>query len=110
MERRALLPLIIFDLVVNVSDSDSAARQDLVIKEGLARLISFLGLSHLPLSDTTLQYVSISYHSPYWTEDNDCLGLYSFRNKERTGPVTKLHKMAVRTFVGSLCTLTSSIV
>lgn len=36
--------------------------------------------------------------------------LYSFKTKERTGPFTKIHKMMVRTFVGSLCTLTSSIV
>ncbi|KAK2611449.1 hypothetical protein N8I77_004787 [Diaporthe amygdali] len=66
MERPALLPLIIFDLVVNV----------------------YL---------TTLFLIPLS-------------SLHSFRNVQRSQPSLELRKIALRTFIGSLCTLTSSIV
>ncbi|KAL2274234.1 hypothetical protein FJTKL_03583 [Diaporthe vaccinii] len=66
MERPALLPLIIFDLIVNV----------------------YL---------TTLFLIPLS-------------SLHSFRNVQRSQPSLELRKIALRTFIGSLCTLTSSIV
>lgn len=66
MERPALLPLIIFDLIVNV----------------------YL---------TTLFLIPLS-------------SLHSFRNVQLSQPSLELRKIALRTFIGSLCTLTSSIV
>ncbi|KAF3770176.1 hypothetical protein M406DRAFT_241925, partial [Cryphonectria parasitica EP155] len=66
MERRALLPLITFDLVLNV-------------------------------------YLTLLFLIPV-------TALHSFRIKQRTQRRTEIHRMAVRTFFGSMCTLTSSIV
>lgn len=38
------------------------------------------------------------------------LDLYSFKNLPKTGANSRLRSVAVRTFVGACCTLTSSIV
>ncbi|KAJ9141846.1 Ring finger domain protein [Pleurostoma richardsiae] len=37
-------------------------------------------------------------------------GLYSFKNEQKTRPSVRLRTIAMRTFIGSLCTLASSIV
>ncbi|KAL2117025.1 hypothetical protein VTJ04DRAFT_9193 [Mycothermus thermophilus] len=66
MERPAILPLIAFDLLVNV-------------------------------------YLTILFLKPLYS-------LYAFKNYARSAGSDRLKTMAVRTFIGSVCTLTSSTV
>ncbi|KAL0940717.1 uncharacterized protein CTRU02_203480 [Colletotrichum truncatum] len=81
MQKVSMIPLISFDAVVNI-------------------YLTILFL--IPLKTTN------SKVGPYNT--NSSAGLYSFKNFPKTPANIRLRTVALRTFIGALCTLTSSIV
>jgi hypothetical protein len=105
MRKIAMIPLITFDILVNV-------RGLFPFQIGLSNLTSFLLdiLDHPFFDPTTKSVVPlIPTYSNNQTDDPG-LDLYGFRNVQRNASTERLRTVAMRTFIGALSTTVSSVV
>ncbi len=72
-------------------------------------VLTSLDLPHGPIPNSAFEYVALESHFGRRWVSNSYTGLYSFKNFQKTPANIRLRTMAFKTFLGSCCTLMSSI-
>ena len=100
MERYAMIPLIVYDLLVNVG---CPLGPEMTCSHMLTIQVYLTVLFVLPLLGEDLVHIIV------WRKLT-LSGLYAFNSSQQTRGNRRLKLVAVRTLIGCICTLTSSVV